>query len=83
MLSVLQVGLLPSRLLSLFDEGINLIGTQRVCHLPKEVPLDWLVLIVVRQIVKDLRARLGDHSVAPLERELRLGRHLLGCNIAE
>ena len=83
MLSVLQVGLLPSRLLSLFDEGINLVGAQSVCHLPKKVPFDGLVLIVVRQVVKDLWACLSHHKVAPLERELRPGWHLLGCNVAE
>ena len=59
MLSVLQVGLLPSRLLSLIDEGINLVGAQSICHLPKEVPFDGLVLIVVRQVVEDLPGMLG------------------------
>ena len=47
-LSVLQVGLLSSSLLCLFDEGFYFLGKQCVSYLPEEVSINGFVLIEFR-----------------------------------
>ena len=66
-LFILQVRSFSSFLLSLLDESFNLVWTQRVCNLPKEISIYWFVFIKIRKVVKDFRAWLGDHSKAPLK----------------